>query len=166
MSFNQTETGGFGIASRLHQWVTELEQRLVKHVDEDNEDQYILFSYNGTQFQLTGYGEETYFTFTLSKANGEKWPRASVTVNSDGKIILDGVAREIIKIVRREIFCEVCDGICENRYQDLLGDHHGGLCNICSKYFNERGCRVCANPFGKLVDGMHQKCAKRRRINE
>lgn len=156
-------------ASRLHQWISELTRKMEQHIKED--ENYFIFGYNGVKFHVQGYRgsleeEGGLFFFWLKTASSffnDEFLASSIKFVSETPIDEDLhlIAYKIIEIVRKEIFCEVCGGICKEVYSTHIGR---GICNSCSGYFNEPGCRVCKNPFGRLTDGMHHQCAKKRRV--
>jgi hypothetical protein len=55
---------------------------------------------------------------------------------------------------------EVCQA-CGN----LLQCGYRSYCEFCSRHWNDKGCITCLGKVGKLEDGEHQAC-KRRRIGE
>ena len=56
--------------------------------------------------------------------------------------------------VRRNDCCALC--------KRLLYGETEMYCKYCRSHFNEPGCRECKCPFGRLDDGTHPACKKRR----
>ena len=57
-------------------------------------------------------------------------------------------------VVRRDDCCPIC-----SRILYLESELY---CRECKNHFNEPGCKTCKRPFGKLEDGEHPVCKKRR----
>ena len=162
-SYNQPETWLSPPASRLHQFVSEITASMERLIDEEETDMVgtFWFNYNGRLFYVTGFTDEDAETYNFQlKASGSQSIERFRGDTLDMEEI-ESLAYSIVKTVRQGLFCEICDSICKECYYDI---DVGGVCTLCRKHYNEPGCKDCGNPFGKLEEGLHPHCAKRRRI--
>ena len=121
------------------------------------------FKYNNMMFNCIFFRDVNDYTSWELKAVYTQVPIYFKASEEEAEMYdLPTVAHSIVETVRQGLFCEICGSICAvEPYENI---DVGGVCTVCVKHYNEPGCKECGNPFGKLEEGLHERCAKRRRL--
>jgi hypothetical protein len=147
------ETGSTPLAI----WWDFVEAEYQKHIDKPGRSSEII-SYNNECYRLFGY----HVTEQMDLSTTEQVGYHLCVTKFSTDHFYEAIDEEI-GIASHKICCVIQNGTaCMSCGSLILLE---GYCEGCTKYYNEPGCKRCGCAFGRLTDGVHARCVKKRRLN-